>query len=121
ELKARLEEYKAAYLREGRPYLIAVLLPFLAGGLAVWPFATYVEPSLRSAALLWLAAPLFLVLWLSPFILYLHYLSRWNSRLRQSHGLVCRWCEAPLKVAQWKIAPTGRCGACGQPIWAEPA
>jgi hypothetical protein len=47
EFLALLGEYRAAWQRQARPYLRAVCLCFLPGALAVWPFAAWVEPSLR--------------------------------------------------------------------------
>jgi hypothetical protein len=124
EFLARLGEFNAAHQRQGERDIRFVLLSFLPGFLAGWPFAVYVEPCLRPAGLMWLALLLFLMALSSPFLVCWYYVSRSESRLQQSHGMVCRWCGAGFTGANGKTAAaTGRCGACGQPAWtdAEPA
>jgi hypothetical protein len=122
EFRARLGEYMAAYRREGEWCVPAVLLCFLPGLLIAWPFSAYVEPCLRPAGLMWLAVLLFFGVLGAPFLVCWYYVSRWESRLQQSHGVVCRWCGAAFTGARGKTAgATGRCGACGQPAWSDTA
>ena len=122
EFLTRLGEYRAAYRREGEWGIRALMLCFLPGAAAVWPFSAFVEPCLRPAGLLWLAELLFVAVWLSPFLVFGHFLSRWEGRLTRSHGLACRWCGASLTGANGKRAEAaGRCGGCGQPVWADAA
>jgi hypothetical protein len=122
ELLARLGKYMAAYRREGEWCVRAALLCFLPGVLVAWPFSAYVEPCLRPAGLMWLAVLLFFGVLSSPFLVCCYYLSRWESRLQQSHGVICPWCGAAFTGARGKTArATGRCGACGQPAWTDAA
>jgi hypothetical protein len=121
EFLARLGEYKAAYRREGKWHVPAALLCLLSGGLAV-PVGVFVEPLLRPAGLSGLAVLLFFVLLVSPALVCLYCVRRWESRLRRSHGVVCRWCGGGFTGANGKSAEaTGRCGACGQPAWSDAA
>jgi hypothetical protein len=122
ELLARVAEHQAAYRRQGGPYHAALWPCFLLGALAVWPIAAYLEPSLRPAGLEWLAHFLSIVGLVSPLLFFGYFLSRWEDRLRRSHGLVCPWCGASLTWTNGKrAAQTGRCGGCGQPVCADAA
>jgi hypothetical protein len=125
EFLARLEEYEAAYRRQGLRDVCAVLLCLLLGGLAVVPVGIYVMPFLCPTALSGLAMLLFCASMFSPVLVCSFYLRRWESRLQQSHGLACRWCGAAMTGAKGKTAgATARCGGCGQPAYrdaAEPA
>ena len=124
EFLARMAAYKAAYLREGKWHVPALLLCFLSVVLA-FAFGAWAEPLLRPAGLSWLAILLFFVLLVSPSLVCCYCVLRWEDRLRRSHGVVCRWCGACFTGANGKSAETtGRCRACGQPAWtgaAEPA
>jgi hypothetical protein len=120
ELLTRLSEYKAAYLRPGNLWINGIWLCFLTSGLLIWPFHVYVWPFLQSAGLLLLGLLFPMAALIFPGLVYLHYLSRWERRLRERHGLTCPWCEAALTGANGKTAGvTVHCGACGQPVCAE--
>jgi hypothetical protein len=120
DLLTRLAGYEAAYRRQGIWYVNGLLPCFLPGALAAWPFQVFVEPALRSAGLFPLALLMFVVITVSPFFVYVYFLLRWEGRLRRSYGLTCPWCGAGLTGANGRrAAASGRCGACGQPVWAE--
>jgi len=120
EFLKRLAAYKEAYQRTGQWCVPAVLLCFLPGFIMCWPL-TVLEPAYRSAGLDWLAIMVFFASMICPVLICMYYVNRWESRLRQENGVVCRWCDYSLTRPKDKTAETGRCAACGQPAWSDSA
>lgn len=120
EFLARLGEFHTVQMCQGNWQIRTLVLSFLPGILALWPFAVWVEPCLRSAGLMWLAMLLFLLTLTSPVLLCCYYVSERDKRLLLSQGMVCRWCEAGFTGTNGKTAAsTGHCDACGQPAWTD--